>query len=179
MMIKRAAKPMIDQTLLLLSGLPGCGKSTLARQLALALSIPLFAKDRFQSLLRRRGLAGRATADGYYLLLDMADEQLGLGVSVILDAVFPQEGFRQEATRLAERHGARMRPIYCFCSDEATWRQRLAHRNPNATPHWSPVGWDEVERLRALFVPWPPGQALAIDCMADAANNVQRVLACL
>lgn len=86
-----------------MSGLPGCGKSTLAREIARRLGIPLFAKDRFQSLLCRNGLAGRGTADGYHLLLDMADEQLSLGVSVVLDAVFPQQGFRQAAAEIAAR----------------------------------------------------------------------------
>jgi predicted kinase len=162
-----------------MSGLPGCGKTTVARQVAQALGIPLFAKDRIQSLLRQRGLAGRATADGYYLLLDMADEQLSLGVSVILDAVFPQAGFRQEAADIASRHGARWRPIDCFCSDELEWRQRLNRRQHAYVPHWSPVGWEEVERMRDLFVPWPPGEALMVDSMNGIDNNLHRALAWL
>lgn len=72
MMLNRVAKPLHNPTLLLMSGLPGCGKTTLGREVARRLGVPIFAKDRFQSLLRWNGLAGRATADGYYLLLDMS-----------------------------------------------------------------------------------------------------------
>ncbi len=179
MMLNRVAKPVINPTLVLMSGLPGCGKSTLARVVAKRIGIPIFAKDRFQSLLRRNGLAGRATADGYHLLLDMADEQLSLGISVVLDAVFPQEGFRQAAAEIAMRHGAYWRPIYCFCSDTAVWQQRLDQRQHTYVPHWSPVGWEEVERLRQLFIEWSPREALMVDSIDSLDVNLQKVLAWL
>ena len=163
-------------TLILFSGLPGCGKTTLARQLASHLNIPLFAKDRFQSLLRQQGLAERATTDGYHLMLDMADEQLSLGVSVILDAVFPLPEFREHAAEIARRHAVRFRPIYCYCSDEVAWRERLIGRRHVYVPHWTPVGWEEVERIRAFFVPWSPKEALFVDAMDGVEENLAKAL---
>lgn len=165
----------MDLTVVLISGLQGCGKSTLARRTAERLNIPLFAKDRFQSLLRQRGLAERNTADGYHLMFDMADEQLSLGVSIILDAVFPLSGFRQEVAQIAQRHQARFRPVYCYCSDEAEWRKRISERQHNYVPHWSPMGWEEVERFREMFTPWPPETTLFIDAMTNLETNVEAV----
>lgn len=164
-------------TLVIFSGLQGCGKSTLARLVARRLGIPLFAKDRFQSLLRQHGLAGRATADGYYLLLEMADAQLELGVSVVLDGVFPLPGFREEAAQIAHAHAAQFRPIYCYCSDEEEWKRRLANRRHAHVPNWSPVGWDEVERFRDLFTPWSADHALYVDAMNDLNDNLQKAVA--
>jgi predicted kinase len=167
----------MDLTLILFSGLPGCGKTTLARQVATALHAPLLAKDRVQRVLRDH-VPGAAPVDGYRLLIDLADEQLSLGVSVVLDAVFPLAGFREEARAIAARHAAGFRAVYCYCSDEAVWRARTAAR-VQYVPGWPPVGWDEVERLRTFYEPWDPAAALFVDALAPPEANLGRVLAYL
>ena len=166
---------MKQAQLILFSGLPGSGKTTLARRLAQQLHIPVLAKDRIQAALRAHGLAGRATADGYHLMLELADEQLALGISVILEAVFPLAGFRVSAHQLAQQHSAGFRAIYCYCSDEGVWQKRMQARQP-LVPHWTPVGWDDVERLRASFQPWDPQEALFIDSLKGLEENLGLVL---
>lgn len=166
---------MKQAQLILFSGLPGSGKTTLARRLAQQLQLPVLAKDRIQAALRAHGLAERATADGYHLMLDLADEQLALGVGVILEAVFPLPGFRDAARQLARQHGAGFRAIYCYCSDEEVWRQRITGRQ-QLVPHWTPVGWDDVERLRPSFQPWDPQEALFVDSLNEVEENLVRVL---
>ena len=162
--------------LLVFTGLPGCGKTTLARRIAQALSIPLFSKDRFQSSLVQQNLALRATADGYLLILNQADEQLSLGVSCILDAVFPLPGFRQSLEEIVARHGARLRVVRCVCSNETVWRQRMQGRKQYHN-YWTPVGWEEVERLKAIYEPWPTSiPVLQIDAINNPDQNFRDVL---
>ena len=109
-------------------------------------------------------------------LVDLADEQLGLAVSVVLDAVFPLGPFRATARAIAARHHARFRAIYCYCSDDAIWQARLVAR-VQYVPGWTPVGWAEVERLRAIYTPWSPSAALGIDAIQPFEQNLARVLA--
>ena len=109
------------------------------------------------------------------MLLDQADEQLGLGTSVILDAVFPRAGFRQAAAHAAARHSATLRIFECICSNESAWQARMTNRT-QYVPGWKPGGWEEVERLQAEWEPWPPGMTRVIDSMRPLEENLAEVL---
>jgi predicted kinase len=165
----------MDPTLVLISGLPGTGKTRLANELARHLQVPVFAKDRFQAQLRSLGFTGREGAEGYHLLFDMADQQLSLGMGAILDAVFPLYGFRRKAHELAEHHEARFKAILCYCSDEALLKGRMEKRE-QYVPEWSPVGWDEVLKIRAYFEPWDDKPALHLDAADDFGLNLSQAL---
>jgi predicted kinase len=160
-------------TLILFSGLPGCGKTTLARRLASHQRLSLVSKDRVQRVLRDSECVGAALL-GYQLILDLADEQLALGVSVIVEAVFPRVGFRADANEIAARNGAWFRPVVCVCSDEYIWRARIGSRT-QYVPGWTPVGWEEVERLRGEFETWDES-ALVLDTVQPVEANFERLL---
>ncbi len=165
----------MDPTLILFTGMPGSGKTTLARMVARALRLPVFSKDRVQRVLRDHHLVDENTGDGYYIILDMADEQLDLGVSVILDATFPLDHFRTVASEIAARHSARFCAVYCYCSDDAIWQERMEQR-VQYVPGWRPVGWDAVLRMRAYYQPWG-ANALPVDSLLPPEENFRAVMA--
>ena len=164
----------MEPTLILFAGMPGSGKTTLARMVARQLCLPIFSKDRAQRVLRDHHLAAENTGDGYYLILDMADEQLSLGVSAILDATFPLDHFRTVASEIAARHKARLCALYCHCSDDEAWRQRMTRR-VQYVPGWKPVGWDDVLRMREYYQPWKDN-AVVVDSLYSAEDNFPAVL---
>lgn len=164
----------MNPTLILFAGMPGSGKTTLARMLARELNIPVFAKDRIQRVLRDHNLADASSGDGYYIILDMADEQLSLGLSVILDATFPLDHFRTVASEIAARYSANFAAIYCTCSDDTVWRERMTHR-VQYVPGWKPVGWDDVVRMRDYYQPWNDN-ALVVDSLYLPEENFPKVL---
>jgi predicted kinase len=154
--------------------MPGSGKTTLARLVAQELKLPLFSKDRMQRVLRDHHLAEESTGDGYYLILDLADEQLSLGVSPILDATFPLDHFRTVASEIASRYQANLCAFYCECSDDKVWKQRM-QRRVQYVPNWQPVGWDDVMRMRDYYQPWKDN-ALTVDSMQPPQQNFAAVL---
>ena len=162
-------------SLILFSGLPGSGKTTLARQVAQHLKIPVFGKDRIQAALRMHDLAERVSAHGYLIMLDQADEQLSLGLSVVLEAVFPLKQFREQAWEIANRHHAAFRTIYVYCSDDEIWKARMTNRMLYV-PNWTPVGWEDVTRLRTYFEPWDATTTLFVDSLQSAEHNLEPVL---
>jgi predicted kinase len=161
----------MEPTLIIFAGMPGSGKTTLARMVAQHLKLPIFAKDRVQRVLRDHHLATANTGDGYYIILDMADEQLSLGISVILDATFPLEHFRMVASEIATRHKARFCPLYCHCSDDAAWQARMNSR-AQYVPGWQPVGWDDVLRMRQYYQPWNTN-AKVVDSLYPPQHNFE------
>ena len=98
--------------LIVVSGLPGAGKSTIADVLAARLQVPVFNKDRVEASLWRSGV----TADDNSwqvaedLLGTLSGEQLRRGQSAILDTVARTTGSRDAWIAIALEHSARRGP---------------------------------------------------------------------
>lgn len=127
-------------TLLLVGGIMGTGKSTLARMLREELGWRLISSDATRKQLAQlepgepqpeafgEGLYSSAwSARTYQAMLDQASEQLASGRSVILDATFARRVHRHAAAQEAAVHGANLVFIECQSPRELTL-QRLAAR---------------------------------------------------
>jgi predicted kinase len=155
--------------LIVFSGLPGTGKSTLAEAIGKELHIPVFAKDWLEATLLRSGLKPNNEDKSlgfaaYELLTVLAERQLMLGQSVMLDSVAGSQTIRGAWHQLAERYGADWHVIECTCSDESLHRSRLKARRRHI-PGWHELEWSEVERMKGYYSPWE-GEHLVLD-MAD------------
>lgn len=160
-------------TLVIFSGLPGIGKSTLANRLARELHWPLLCIDDVVGEIPDR--PGVEFWDSKVaILLDITEAQLGLGLSVIVDSVFMNTD-RQHAQHLAQEHGARFRPIYMFMSDDKVWEQRVTARY-NEMDHKDVATWERIQHQRGHFREWEPNTALFIDSLNSFAQNYESVL---
>ncbi|HVB22794.1 MAG TPA: AAA family ATPase [Ktedonobacteraceae bacterium] len=127
-------------TLLLIGGLMGTGKSTVAMALQRELGWVLFSSDTERKRLAHlnpaqplaeafdQGVYSRAwSARTYDALLEEAGKTLADGRSVLLDATFLRRTDRQAAARLAMASGARLLFVECTCPRDIIL-QRLEER---------------------------------------------------
>src|ERR1700733_4038633 len=116
-------------SLVVVSGLPGSGKSAIAEGLARSISIPVFSIDPVEAAMWRAGVPHETTGIAAYEVVGtLAAETLKLGQSAIVDAVSPIEAPRAMWRHIAQQHGAAMIVIECICSSEAAHRQRIEAR---------------------------------------------------
>src|SRR5262245_5697380 len=104
--------------LIVCAGLPGTGKSTLAEAIGRELGVPVFAKDWLEATLLRSGLTSSDPDKplgfvGYELLSVLAERQLKLGQSVILDSVASTQTIRSQWRNLAQQYAAGWRVVEC------------------------------------------------------------------
>jgi len=149
-------------TLIIVCGLTGTGKTTLASALAEQLGF-----ERLSSDIVRKELAGVApgerrfepfgrgiyredfTEKTYGELLGRGETLLKAGRSVILDATFSRAAHREQAIKAARKRGALFHIIVCE-ADEAVIRRRLAERSEGA-PSDSDGRWEIYEQQRERY----------------------------
>ncbi|MGA7807591.1 AAA family ATPase [Bradyrhizobium sp.] len=144
----------IPPTLIVLSGLPGSGKTVLAESLSRTLLIPVFSVDPIEAAMWRAGIDRTETgAAAYEVARALADEHLRLRLSVIVDAVNAAEAPRAAWRKLAAKHRVNLKIIECVCSDETTLRQRIEGRVRSiAGTH--ELSWANLLQRRAEYVAW-------------------------
>ncbi len=163
-------------TLIVFTGLPGTGKSSVAEAVGRMLGIPIFAKDWIEATLVRNDVrTGENNQPGtgsvaYQLLTTLAQQQLMLGQSVILDSVASTLTIRAEWRELANRYQAAWRVIECVCTDEKLHRQRLETRT-RGIPGWHELSWDDVMRVQSYYVPWQE-ERLVLDTVNPLEKNI-------
>ncbi|MEM1146510.1 MAG: ATP-binding protein [Pseudomonadota bacterium] len=153
---------MKQPRLIVMSGLPGAGKSTIADALARQLHLPVLSVDPAEAAMWRSGLQKAETGIAAYNVIEaLAAENLKLGISVIIDAVNPVEAARDMWRQLADRNGVPLFFIEVRCSDQAIHKARIEARTRNI-PGMSEVTWAQVQDRASAFEPWT-GDRLLLD----------------
>ncbi|MEL7422218.1 MAG: AAA family ATPase [Bacteroidota bacterium] len=123
--------------LILITGLPGTGKTTFARALAGEMGLPHFNTDNTRKALSLRGKYDEATkASVYQHLLQKTKEQLQNGQSVVLDATFYTPALRQPFLDLGQELEIPIRWIELEAAEEVI-RTRVGFKRPDSEADFS------------------------------------------
>lgn len=161
---------------MVLGGLPGVGKSTVARALLARWPAVYLRIDTIEQALRESGvlIAGDVGAAGYMAAYALARAQLAQGLPVLADCVNPLPVTRAAWRAVARDTRVPLLDVEVICSDTEEHRRRVESRVADVPglglPTWVSVAQHDYSR-------WV-GERLVVDTASmDAEQAAARVLA--
>jgi predicted kinase len=190
---------MRKPVLIIVNGLPGTGKTTLARRLAADLALPVFSRDGLYETLydalecRRNGLPPLLGSATFALFYYVTGSVLAAGQSVIVEQFFGRPELRTtEFLHLQHRYDFEPFQILCRAEGSMLLERFLARAGTERRHRYQYTGqsdleWLEQKREQLLRGHLPPlalgGQIVEIDTTTpqsfDYADLLQRIRAAL
>lgn len=164
--------------LLVVTGPPASGKTSIARDLAERLRVPFVSKDMFKETLYEQLGSGdelepQIERAGLELLYRVVEAQLSAGVSVMAESNFDADSDLGPLRRLQREHDARLVQVYCTREKEQLLEhfvERIEEGDRHPGHGDEPEDAPEVERKLEEGVWDPldlPGELMEVDRDAD------------
>lgn len=136
--------------LIIFGGLPGSGKTTVARALARRLGAVHVRVDTIEQALRSCDVLKEDVGPaGYVIGYGVADDNLRLGRIVVADSVNPLRVTRDAWRAVADRASCKVAEVEVVCSDRGEHRRRIETRRSDIDglelPTWQAVMAREYE----------------------------------
>jgi len=158
-------------TLIVFSGLPGVGKSTIARELAREIDAVYLRIDSIEQALRDSAALVEPMNDaGYRVAYALAGDNLALGLTVVADCVNPISITRDAWREIADRLGVHALEVEVRCSDVTEHRRRVESREADV-PGLVPPTWEEVAARQ--YHPWDRDHVV-VDTAKQAPEQIVR-----
>jgi predicted kinase len=163
--------------LIIFSGLPGSGKSTIARALAQRLGAVYLRIDTIEQAIRDADQTNKEMGPaGYFVAYELARENLKIGSIVITDSVNPIQLTRDAYHDVALSAGVPCLDIEVICSNPSVHRERVESRTADiagfALPDWQAV-------LDRDYEPWDRDRLILDSATLSVAQSVEQIIAAL
>lgn len=161
--------------LIVFGGLPGTGKTTLARLLSEAVQAAYLRIDTIEQTLRElKQFEGGVDDAGYRMAYALAESNLQLGQTVIADSVNPIAITRNGWRAIAARAEARIIEIETICSDAGEHRRRIETRVIDV-PGLVPPTWLQV--VEREYEPWDEPHIVIDTAKLSPEDALKEILA--
>ena len=163
--------------LIIVGGLPGVGKTTIARAVARELGAVHVRIDSIEQAIRESGMVAVSMDDaGYRVAYAVAEDNLELGRTVIADSVNPLPLTRDAWVAAAGRARVNAIEIEVTCSNPVEHRRRVETRTSDIPGHRLPT-WQEV--LERDYRPWDREHLVIDTAHGSVEQSVQMILSAL
>jgi predicted kinase len=169
-------QPQVDPPLIVVSGLPGTGKSFVCRKLAERLSFLVLASDTLRKILfpspQYQESENKRLFSACHILIE---ELLRKGIPIIFDATNLLEHHREYFYRAAERVGAKL-ILVCVEAPTKVVRQRLLAREKAAMSQCdSEAGWEVYNKMKPRREKISRNH-LVVDTSQDIATVIDKIV---
>lgn len=156
--------------LIIFSGLPGTGKSTIAKALAAKYSAAYIRVDEIENAVRNSITVDDIGPAGYVIAYAIARSNIALGNLVIADSVNPVLDSRQGWRDTAQDTITSVFDIEVVCSNEVEHRRRVETRPTDIPGHKNPT-WARVKALE--YACWTTNRLVIDTALIDPDGAVE------
>jgi len=169
-------EPSVVPVLIIVSGLPGSGKSYFSRRLAERLPLPIIESDAMRQILSQKPTYSPGESERLFRACHMLiGDLLRRGISVIFDATNLIERNREELYRIADSAEAKLIIVRLEAPPELV-RQRMARRQTGIDPDdKSEANWQVYQRMTATAQKIRRNH-FAVDTSKDIAPAIEKIV---
>lgn len=173
-----AAAAAAAPALVVLGGLPGVGKSTIAQVLLESWPAVYLRIDTIEQALRDADvpIAGEVGAAGYRVACALARTQLALGLPVLADCVNPLPVTREAWRAIARDRRVPLLEVEVTCSNVAEHRRRVETRAIDIAG-LAPPTWQAV--VQRDYAHWDEPRLVVDTALSSASEAAQHIASAL
>lgn len=169
----------ISTMLIILGGLPGVGKSSIAKMLAEKINAVYLRIDSIEQAIRNADQSNNEKevfAQGYMAAYAIAKDNLEIGLTVIADSVNPIEVTRSDYRKIAQGADKPYAEIEIICSDKNKHKRRVETRKSTSSGLKLPT-WQEV--LNKDYDAWETKHFTLDTAFDTVSESVEKIIATL
>ncbi|NYT04232.1 MAG: ATP-binding protein [Candidatus Methanofastidiosa archaeon] len=156
--------------LIVITGLPGTGKTTIAEELAKKIDAIVLSTDKIRKTIFEKPVYNEEDKRIVYNeLFSQTSKSLSKGKNVILDGTFYTKALRKRAKEVGELFGKNVYFVYCETPEEI-----LKERIENRLDKYSDADYSVYIKMKKIFEKFEE-EVIKIDTSQNLSDNVEAI----